>query len=101
DDLTAQLGVLVEHVNPALLAAAGIGVVTAAQLLITVGDNPHRITSKAAFAALTGTSPIPASSGKTSRHRLNRGGDRQANRAIHTIALVRMSVRADSRTQTY
>lgn len=101
DDLTTQLGILVEHINPALLAAAGVGVVTAAQLLVTAGDNPHRITGKAAFAALTGTSPIPASSGKTTRHRLNRGGDRRANRAIHTIALVRMSVRADSRTQTY
>ncbi|MGH3525479.1 MAG: IS110 family transposase, partial [Mycobacterium sp.] len=58
DDITGQLYVLVEHVNPALLAAAGVGVVSAAQLLITVGDNPQRITSKAAFAALTGTSPI-------------------------------------------
>lgn len=99
DQTTNQLRVLVEHVSPALLAAKGVGVVTAAQLLITVGDNPQRITSKAAFAALTGVSPIPASSGKTNRHRLNRGGDRRANSAIHTIALVRMS--ADARTKAY
>jgi len=58
-ETTDQLRALVEHVNPALLATKGVGVVTAAQLLITAGDNPHRITGKAAFAALTGTSPIP------------------------------------------
>lgn len=99
DETTGQLRALIEHVNPGLLAAKGVGVVTAAQLLITTGDNPHRITGKAAFAALTGVSPIPASSGKTNRHRLNRGGDRQANNAIHTIALVRMSM--DPRTKAY
>ncbi len=64
---------------------------------MTAGDNPHRIVSKAAFAALTGVSPIPASSGKTNRHRLNRGGDRRANNAIHTIALVRMSMEPRSK----
>lgn len=99
DELTHQLRGLVEHTAPALLATKGVGVVTAAQLLITVGDNPQRIRHKAAFAALTGVSPIPASSGKTNRHRLNRGGDRHANNAIHTIALVRMS--SDARTKTY
>lgn len=99
DEVTEQLGQLVEGVNPALLAAKGLGIATAAQLLITAGDNPARITSKAAFAALAGTSPIPASSGKTNRHRLNRGGDRQANKAIHTVALVRMSM--DPRTKAY
>jgi transposase len=99
DETTGQLRTLVDHVNPGLLAAKGVGVVTAAQLLITTGDNPNRITGKAAFAALTGVAPIPASSGKTNRHRLNRGGDRRANSAIHTIALVRMSM--DPRTQTY
>lgn len=99
DETTDQLRTLVEHVNPGLLAAKGIGVVTAAQLLITAGDNPHRIAGKAAFAALTGVSPIPASSGKTNRHRLNRGGDRRANHAIHTIALVRMSM--DPRSKAY
>lgn len=99
DQTTDQLRALVEHVNPGLLAAKGVGVVTAAQLLITSGDNPRRITGKAAFAALTGVSPIPASSGKTKRYRLNRGGDRKANNAIHTVALVRMSM--DPRTKAY
>lgn len=99
DETTDQLRILVEHAAPALLATKGIGVVSAAQLLITVGDNPDRITSKAAFAALTGTSPIPASSGKTNRHRLNRGGDRRANSAIHTIAINRIGT--DQRTHTY
>jgi transposase len=99
DEVTDQLRALVEHVNPGLLAAKGVGVVTAAQLLITAGDNPKRVTSAAAFAALTGVSPIPASSGKTNRHRLNRGGDRRANNAIHTITLVRMSM--DPRSKAY
>lgn len=99
DQTTAMLRTLVEQTAPALLAAKGVGVVTAAQLLITVGDNPERIRNKAAFAALCGVSPIPASSGKTNRVRLNRGGDRQANCAIHQIALVRMT--CDPRTKTY
>ena len=84
---------------PALLAAYGVGVVTAATLLVTAGDNPDRVTSEAGLAALCGVSPIPASSGRTDRHRLNRGGDRQANCAIHQIALVRMS--SDQRTRAY
>jgi len=60
---------------PALIATTGYGVVTGATLLITAGDNPDRLRSEAAFAALCGAAPIPASSGKTNRHRLNRGGD--------------------------
>lgn len=64
---------------------------TAAQLLITAGLNPHRLRSEAAFAALCGVAPVPASSGKTTRHRLSRGGDRAANNALFRIALVRMS----------
>lgn len=99
DETTDQMRVLVQDTAPALLATHGVGVVTAAQLLITAGDNPQRITSKAAFASLTGVAPIPASSGKSNRHRLNRGGDRRANWAIHTIALVRMS--HDPRTKAY
>jgi transposase len=99
DQTTAMLRALIEQVAPALLATKGVGVVTAAQLLITVGDNPERIRNKAAFAALCGVSPIPASSGKSTRMRLNRGGDRQANCAIHQIALVRMS--SDPRTKAY
>lgn len=77
----------------------GIGTVVASQLLVTVGDNPERLTSEAQFAALAGTAPIPASSGKTTRHRLSRGGDRAANAAIHRIVLVRMSM--DQRTRNY
>lgn len=97
--LDQELATLTEYTNPALLAAAGVGPVTAAQLLITAGDNPDRVRSEAAFAALCGASPIPASSGKTNRHRLNRGGDRHANSALHRIALVRMS--NDPRTKAY
>lgn len=98
-DLDAQLERLGEATNPALVAANGVGPVTAAQLLVTAGDNPERLRSEAAFAALCGTSPIPASSGKTTRHRLNRGGDRHANSALHRIALVRMS--QEQRTRDY
>jgi len=90
DELSVMLRDLITQAAPALLATQGVGVVTAAALLTTVGDNPDRIRTKAAFAALTGVAPIPASSGKTTRMRLNRGGDRQANCAIHQIALVRM-----------
>ena len=63
-----------------------MGVQTAAQLLITAGDNPDRLHSEAAFAAMCGASPVQASSGRTIRHRLNRGGDRAANSALWTIA---------------
>ena len=77
----------------------GVGAETAAQLLITAGDNPARIGSDAQFAALTGVAPIPASSGKTTRHRLSRGGDRAANAAIHRTVLVRMG--SDQRTHDY
>jgi transposase len=87
--LTRRIDTLVNKVNPALRAATGIGPDTAAQLLITAGDNPDRLHSEASFAALCGAAPVPASSGKTSRHRLSRGGDRDANAALHRIALVR------------
>jgi hypothetical protein len=76
-----------------------VGPDTAAQLLITAGTNSHRLRSEAAFAMLAGVAPIPASSGKTSRHRLSRGGDRAANNALHRIALVRWS--HDRRTRDY
>lgn len=99
DETTGQLRRLIEQTAPALLAAKGIGVVTAAQLLVTAGDNPERITSEQAFAALCGVSPVPASSGKTNRYRINHGGDRRANRALHQTALVRYS--SDPRTKTY
>jgi transposase len=99
EDLTGQLASLVNAANPALAAAFGFGTVTAAQMLVTAGDNPARLHSEAAFAALCGTAPLPASSGKTTRHRLNRGGDRQANKALHQVALVRMA--KDPRTQNH
>ena len=68
----------------------GIGPGTAATLLVAAGSNPERLRSEAAFAALCGKDPIPASSGKTNRHLLNRGGDRQANSALYRIVLVRL-----------
>jgi transposase len=89
--LQTQIDALVTEANPGLRAAYGVGPDTAAQLLITAGTNPHRLHSEAAFAALCGAAPVPASSGKTTRHRLSRGGDRAANNALHRIALVRMS----------
>ena len=69
------------------------------RLLVTFGDNPARIRSEPAFAMLCGVAPLPASSGMTQRHRLNRGGDRQANRALHMIAISRL--RVDERTKIY
>ena len=68
----------------------GVGPDTAATLLVTAGGNPERLRSEAAFAALCGVNPIPASSGRTNRHRLNRGGDREANSALYRIVLVRL-----------
>lgn len=91
ESLEAQIDTLATETNPGLRAAYGVGADTAAQLLITAGANPHRLRSEAAFAALCGVAPVPASSGKTDRHRLSRGGDRAANNALHRIALVRLS----------
>lgn len=98
-DLTAELDTQVTAINPGLRAAYGVGPDTAAQLIITAGTNPHRLRNQAAFAMLCGAAPIPASSGKTIRHRLSRGGDRAANNALHRIALVRMS--HDPHTRAY
>jgi transposase len=98
-DADARLKRIITAHAPGLTAITGIGSIVATQLLVTMGDNPDRLTSEAQFAALTGTAPIPASSGKTNRHRLSRGGDRAANAAIHHIALVRMST--DQRTKNY
>ncbi|WP_329585776.1 IS110 family transposase [Streptomyces sp. NBC_01362] len=95
----ADLRVLITRTAPGLLALPGVGTETAGQLLVTAGDNPDRLASEASFAHLCAASPVPASSGRTDRHRLNRGGDRQANRALHTIVLVRM--RHDPRTRDY
>jgi len=82
---------------PDLPARTAVGVNSAAQLLPTAGDNPERLSSEAGFAALCGVSPVPASSGKTTKHSLNRGGDRAANRALHIIAVGRL--RLDEVTQ--
>ncbi|MEO8510721.1 MAG: transposase, partial [Chloroflexota bacterium] len=84
---------------PQLLARRGIGVHSAGQFLVTAGDNPDRLRSAAAFGMLTGTAPVPASSGKTVRHRLNRAGDRWANCALHMVVLSRMG--HDERTRAY
>ena len=88
--LDSQLQELVSAVAPTLVALPGVGIDTAGQLLVTAGDNPQRLRSEASFAHLCGTAPIPASSGRTHRHRLHRGGDRRANNALWRIALVRM-----------
>jgi transposase len=98
-DLEGELRALITTIAPHLLQVRGIGVAVAAQLLITAGGNPERLRSEASFAALCGTAPVPASSGKTTRHRLSRGGDRGANYALHTIATVRMS--CDPRTKEF
>jgi transposase len=98
-ELDQQISALVKATAPELLQVYGAGTETASQLLITAGDNPQRLHSAASFAALCGVAPVPASSGKTHRHRLCRGGDRQANRALHAIALTRMS--HDPRTRAY
>lgn len=99
DDLDSELLTLCEQANPALLGACGVGAEVASALLIAAGDNPERMRSEASFAALCGTSPIEASSGTTIRHRLNRGGNRQANNALWRIAVTRL--RADERTIAY
>lgn len=98
-DLDELLEPLVTAINPALMATYGVGADSAGQLLVTAGENHDRLTSEAAFAMLCGVAPIPASSGKTNRHRLNRGGDRQANAALYRITLVRL--RWDPRTRAY
>lgn len=97
--LDAQLQPLVRAVAPELLAASGVGYETAATLLVAAGDNAARLRTEAAFANLCGVAPIPASSGRTVRHRLNRLGDRQANRALFLIVLGRMH--RDQRTRAY
>jgi DNA-binding XRE family transcriptional regulator len=97
--IDAELDTILTLHAPMLRDLQGVGTDVASQLLVTAGDNPERVTSEAKFAALVGVAPIPASSGKTTRHRLSRGGDRQANKAIHRVVLVRM--RYDSRTRAY
>ncbi|EWS80886.1 transposase [Brachybacterium phenoliresistens] len=98
-ELDAELKTLTAQAAPTLLGRMGVGPDVAGQLLATAGDNPDRLRSEAAFAHLCGVAPIPASSGRRDRHRLNRGGDRAANHALHTIVLSRM--RWDDRTRVY
>jgi hypothetical protein len=95
----AELTELVTAAAPGLLSLVGVGTEVAGQLLTSAGDNPDRMRTEAAFAHLCGVAPVPASSGKTHRHRLNRGGDRGANNALYTIALSRL--RCDPRTRRY
>jgi transposase len=97
-ELDGELERLLRSECPDLLDLVGVGVVTGTQVLVT-WSHPGRVRSEAAFAAIAGVAPIPASSGQTVRHRLNRSGDRQLNRALHNIVLTRM--RHDDRTKDY
>ncbi|HEU5082311.1 MAG TPA: transposase [Acidimicrobiales bacterium] len=82
---------------PNVLCEHGAWIDVAAKLVIAVGENPHRLRNEASFAALCGTSPIEASSGKHSAHRLNRGGNRQDNNALHTVAMHRWGTCPETR----
>jgi transposase len=97
--LDRQLGRLVHSAAPRTTELLGISTGHAGQLLVSAGQNVERLRGEASFAALCGVSPLPASSGKTSRHRLNYGGDRDANRALHLIAVCRL--RYCPRTRAY
>lgn len=99
EELESAIGRIVRENAPAMLEIDGCGALSAAELGIAAGDNPGRMRSEASFAMLCGASPIEASSGKTSRHRLNRGGNRRANRALHSIVISRMC--SDPRTAEY
>jgi len=98
-DADAELRTLVTAVAPGLVAPGLVGTQVAGQILTTVGDNRERLHSEASFAHLCGVAPIPASSGRTRRHRLNRGGDRAANNALYIVVLGRL--RYDPRTKAY
>jgi transposase len=98
-DLDTLITPLIKAINPKLLELNGVGPDVAGQLLVTAGANTDRLRAEAAFAMLCGAAPLPASSGKTNRHRLNRGGDRQANAALYRVVLTRL--RWDQRTRTY
>lgn len=99
DEFDKQLEALTRKHAQQLRSRFGVGPNTAAVLLSVAGDNPDRLKNEAAMASLCGVNPLPASSGKTVRHRLNRGGSRAANNALWTIAMVRM--RSDPRTRVY
>ncbi|WP_444541733.1 IS110 family transposase [Arthrobacter liuii] len=95
----AALKEILDSYAPLLCDLPGVGTEVASQLLITFGDNPDRLGNEAQFASLVGVAPVPASSGKTTRHRLSRGGDRSANNALHQVVLVRMG--SCQRTKDY
>jgi transposase len=97
--LNRQLAALTERAAPATSAVFALGPDTTSALLVSIGDNPDRLRSESAFAHLCGVAPIPASSGKTNRHRLHRGGDRSANHALHIALIVRL--RYCPRTKAY
>ena len=99
EQVKLRLKRITEQVAAALTALKGVGPDVAATLLLAAGDNPERLANERSFASLCGVSPVQASSGKTHRHRLNRGGDRQANAALWRIALVRLN--CDQRTKDY
>ena len=99
-ELDRDIDELCAAANPALLAVDCVGPEVASMLLVAAGDNPDRMRHEAAFAALCGASPVQASSGKTVRHRLNRGGNCEANNALWRIAMVRLAHRHHS-TEAY
>ena len=99
DALDAVLAELVAATAPSLLELYGVGIDTAAILLVAAGDNAERVRSEAAWAHLCGVAPLPATSGKVTRHRLNRGGNRQANHALWRIVFTRMG--SEPRTRAY
>ncbi|WP_425264146.1 IS110 family transposase [Streptomyces caeruleatus] len=100
DQVDAEVAEIVRRAAPELLELHGVGTGTAATLLVAAGDNPTRMRSEASFAHMAGVAPLPTGSGLTSgRHRLNRGGNRQANNALWTVVVTRM--RTDERTQKY
>jgi transposase len=98
-ELDGALSGLVRTAAPRTVALLGVGVELAGQPLVTAGENVERLRSEAAFARICGAAPIPASSGRTDRHRLSRGGDRQANRALHLAVVVRLG--CCERTRAY
>ena len=98
-ELDAMIAHLVAELAPNLLDLPGVGVEVAGEFLVAAGDNPDRLVSEASFAMLCGACPLPASSGKTVRHCLNRGGNHQANSALHMVVVNRM--RTDERTRAY
>ena len=98
-ELDTLIDPLVTAIAPRLLTLSGVGPDVAGQLLVTAGQNSDRVRSEAAFAMLCGAAPLPASSGRTTRHRLNRGGDRHANAALYRVVLCRL--RWDPRARAY